>query len=429
MHPGARIQAAIDLIDAVEQSIQANGAAADQLVQRYFRARRYAGSKDRRSVTDMVYNILRRRGELVWRFGEANSVVTARLLVFLFVLLDEGTVDGLDFSDSGAHGPAALSDEERTAVALANNVNAPVPDWARFNYPEWLDTLLRAVLGSQFTEEMEAMQTRAPLDLRINAERPGSDNPAVSFPNAVPGRWSPWALRLETATSVQQHPSYLAGKVEIQDEGSQIAALMVGAKPGDQILDLCAGAGGKTLAMAAQMRSTGQLYVYDTDAKRLDILRERASRSKAKNIQYVKEIDKFSNPVNKVVLDVPCSGSGTWRRNPELRWRITPDRLTELTALQKRLLDQGAGLVKQGGQLIYITCSILSAECEDQIAEFLVRQTGFTLVPYVKNWPASKDVGGRAPPPTNSTNPDCLRMGAHIHQTDGFFIAVLQRNN
>ena len=417
MRPGARIQAAIEIVEAIEASLKESGAAADQIIQHYFRSRRYAGSKDRRAVIDMVYAVLRGHGERIWRLEQAGLEINGRNLV----LLSTGS-EPLDPDDP--HGPAPLSDAEGRALMEASALMPEnMPDHARYNVPDWLMPVLRDAFGKGLAAEMTAHQGRAPLDVRVNTLKGTSEEVVRAFPEANPGQWSPWSLRLPTRTTIQQSDAYQSGLIEIQDEGSQVAALLTGARPGDQVLDLCAGGGGKTLAMAAMMENSGQLYAYDKDQRKLNILRERARRPSVKNINYIKQIEEFDQTLDRAVLDVPCSGSGTWRRNPDLRWRLTPDRLQDLTDTQNTLLDQGAGMVKPGGQITYITCSLLPQEGEDRIAAFLDRHEGFRLLPYGQNWP----LDDRNPPPTRSSNPACLRMSPLAHQTDGFFVAVLER--
>ena len=244
------------------------------------------------------------------------------------------------------------------------------------------------------------------------------------LPEASRGGMLSTSLRLPPATDITHHISYMGGLVEVQDEASQIAALLTGAGKGMQVLDLCAGGGGKTLAMAAQMGNSGQIYAYDADRRRLEKLRPRAKRADARNIQYVDSPSKLPAGVDRVVLDVPCSGTGTWRRNPELRWRLTPELLAALTQLQDELLDRGAASVKPGGQLVYMTCSLLPEECEARADAFLARNPAFARVPWKENWPATQG----HPPATLSHQPDYLVLTPATHQTDGFFVAVMNRS-
>ncbi|MEN3973720.1 RsmB/NOP family class I SAM-dependent RNA methyltransferase [Emcibacter sp. SYSU 3D8] len=424
MREGARIQAAIDLVAAVDNSTREGGAAADSILRDYFRQRRYAGSKDRRAVGDLLYAVLRRRGELNWRLpGEATP---ARMAVLLQVILDGADLDGLNARFEGdSHAPAPITAEEAAALHEAAGADiSAAPVWASHNFPAWMTASLERRFGGRLVEELAALEGRAPLDLRVNLLRGTVDDALKLLPDASRSTRLTTSLRLETAMDISRHISYLGGFIEIQDEGSQIASLLTGAARGMQVLDLCAGGGGKTLAIAALMGNSGQIYAYDTDRRRLDRLRPRAKRADARTIQYVESQAKLPPGMDRVVLDVPCSGTGTWRRNPELRWRLTPERLTELTRLQDTLLDRGAGLVKPGGQLVYMTCSLLPEEGEDRIAAFLERHPDFAPAAYSACWPATE--GG--PPASLSASPDYLVLSPATHDTDGFFVAVLQRS-
>ncbi len=417
MRPGARVQAAIDLVAAIEQAQVDGRDAADALIQHYFRTRRYAGSKDRRAVIEMVYGVLRDRGMLTWRLG-GDGAATARLKVFasLDQPLDQTVFDG-------EHAPEAPTSEEVQALGQSQNQNVDsAPDWARFNVSEWLIAKLEGRFGDRLEAEMAGLSGRAPLDLRVNLLRGSVEEAQAAYPDALPATWAAQGLRFDQPRPLQNDPAYQNGLVEIQDEGSQIAALLCGAKPGMQVLDLCAGAGGKSLALAAQMENSGQIYAYDIDHKRLSSLRSRAKRADARNIQSFKTLEGLSEKFDRVVLDVPCSGSGTWRRSPDLRWRLMPDRLKDLTETQAALLRQGAGFVKSGGQLIYIVCSILRDEAEDQVDTFLSDHAEFSLKPYVSNWPEAGPV-----PPTLAQSDEMLLMTPASHGTDGFFVAVLER--
>ncbi|MFN3232625.1 MAG: RsmB/NOP family class I SAM-dependent RNA methyltransferase [Alphaproteobacteria bacterium] len=416
MRPGARVQAAIDLVAAIEEAQAAGRAPADSLIQQYFRKRRYAGSKDRRAVIDLVYEVQRTRGMLTWRLG-GSEASTPRLLVLLACAQP---VDASLFD--GAHTPEPLSEEEIALLGRASSVDeADAPDWARFNVPEWLIPHIRGRFGDGLETEMAALEMRAPLDIRVNVLRGSIEQAQEALPDAVPGGWAPCCLRLTEARSLTQDQAYKDGLIEIQDEGSQIAALLCDAKPGMQVLDLCAGGGGKTLALAAQMGNSGQIFAYDNEPKRLAALKPRANRSDARSIQYPKTLNDLSQKMDRVVLDMPCSGSGTWRRSPDLRWRLTEERLGVLLDTQSKLLDQGAGFVKPGGQLIYIVCSILKQEAEDQITAFLNRHAEFRVRPYRSNW-----FDPDAAPHSLAESDEMLLMTPASHGTDGFFVAVLQ---
>ena len=382
MTPPARTQAAIELLDTIVAAARDNGPAADTLIQRYFGTRRYAGSKDRRAVRELVYAAIRALGDRP-ADGRSAMVALARADAAL-----AATFDG------SAHGPAALDDAEPAAT----------PGHA----PGWLLKRLRAsdIDGA----EMVALADRAPLDIRINALLP--DGPPIEG-EAIPGL--PDALRLPAGTDI----AALGGRAEVQDAGSQIVSLAAHAEPGQRIVDLCAGAGGKTLTLAAAMGNRGIILACDTDRARLSRLAPRAVQAGVTIAEprllnpggEVEALDDWRGRADTVLIDAPCSGTGTWRRNPEARWRLTPDRIARLVATQARLLDIGAALVRPGGALVYIVCSLLDDEGADQVAAFVKRHPGWTPMPL--DLPAGRQRG-----------PGTRLTPAH-DRTDGFFVARL----
>lgn len=382
MTPPARTQAAIELLDAIVAAARDNGPAADTLVQRYFATRRYAGSKDRRAVRELVYTAIRALGD---------RPATGRTAMVALAHADESLAITFDGS---AHGPEPLDDAEPAAT----------PGFA----PGWLLKRLRAsdVDGA----EMAALADRAPLDIRINTL--AADRPEIAG-EPIPGL--PDALRLPAGTDI----AALAGRVEVQDAGSQIVSLAARAEAGQQVVDLCAGAGGKTLTLAAAMSNRGHILACDTDRARLSRLAPRATQAgvtiaETRLLNPGSESDALADwqgRADTVLIDAPCSGTGTWRRNPEARWRLTPDRIIRLVAMQVRLLDIGAALVRPGGALVYIVCSLLDEEGADQAAAFVQRHPGWS--------PASLDLpAGRRRGPGTRLTP------AH-DRTDGFFVARL----
>lgn len=421
MRPAARAQAAIELIEEIDTASRAEGAPADRIVGAYFRARRYAGSKDRRAVTDMVYGVLRSRGALAWRLNESGLPQNPRDLVGAHLVLTDATA--LDeWSPEDAHGPAALSDEERAGFERLAQLSEPaMPGSARHNIPEWLNEVLEARYGAELDAVMDGMAGRAATDIRVNVLKasPKSDG----LEGAEPCPYSPMGLRLSERVNLSQVPAYRDGLIEVQDESSQIAAILCGAEPGEQVIDYCAGAGGKALALAALMENKGQIYAFDLDWRRLGRLPERAQKAGARNIQIVRELGALPEKADAVLLDVPCSASGTWRRNPDLRWRLTSERLENFEKVQRELLEEGAKHVRPGGRLIYSVCSILPGEGEAQIEAFLGANADFHLRPYTDVWPFED----RSAPETASVNPGCLLLLPHRHGCDGFFVAVLER--
>lgn len=386
MTPSARVQAAIEILDEVIASARQDGAPADAIVTRYFKTRRYAGSKDRRAVRELVFRAIRRSGE-----------VPANGRAAMLGLADEDA-QLLDLFDGSPHGPAVREPAEELAAASA--------------IPQWVQPLL----SDHVTEdEWPALLERAPIDLRVNAARASRDDLIGEFEGAEPTPHSPWGLRLPSDTRVDDHPAFAEGLVEIQDEGSQLIALACGSAEAARILDLCAGAGGKALALAAASPGS-QVIATDTNRARLAQLAPRAQRARAEievrlldGGRETAQLAELEGQCDIVLVDAPCSGSGTWRRNPEGRWRLSPDRLEKLVKLQQHLLDIAEPLVKPGGALIYATCSIIRAEGADQAGNFLGRHSSWI----VQDMPFE---GGRADGPGRLLTP------AH-DATDGFFVA------
>jgi 16S rRNA (cytosine967-C5)-methyltransferase len=356
VRPQARLQAAIEILDQVIAAARAGGAAADTLVQRYFATRRYAGSKDRAAVRELVYAAIR---------FSADCPATGRAA--LLGLAESMRPELLPLFDGSTHAPEPpAADEPRTQATLS---------------PAWLEPLLSARFGADFASEAEALIGRAPLDLRVNTERADTATVAAEL-QAVPIAGLPSGLRLEAPLPLDQHPLYLSGAIEVQDAGSQHVVAFADALPGETAIDLCAGAGGKTLGLAASMARQGRLIATDTDRPRLQAMAPRLVRhrletfveSRLLNPQRESEaLADLIGHADLVLVDSPCSGTGTWRRNPELRWRLTPDRLQRLTGVQARLIDLGASLLKPGGRLVYAVCSVLDAEGRDQAAAAAAR--------------------------------------------------------
>ena len=396
MIPAARVQAAIEILDLVIAAAREAGPAADTVIASYFKTRRYAGSKDRRAVRDLVYRAIRRAGE---RPASGRAALLG---------LASEDVALKDLFTGEGHAPAMIGEGEALAPAgLA---------------PAWLMERLSASLSPK---EMTGLLDRAPLDLRVNRLKADRDAVLAAFPDAQPTPFSPDGLRFAEAFPVEDHPLYRDGSVEVQDEGSQLIARACKAEPGMTVVDLCAGAGGKTLALAAAMamqiqgRLEGRLVACDTDRARLARLAPRAARAGATGIEQRlldpgregAALADLAGMADVVLVDAPCSGSGTWRRNPESRWRLTPERLERLTALQARLLSVAATLVKPGGRLVYAVCSLLGEEGGGQIEAFLAGHPGWRV----------EDPGIAAGRPAGSGR---LLTPASDH-TDGFFIASL----
>jgi len=391
MTPSARVQAAIEILDEVIESARMDGPPADALVARYFKSRRYAGSKDRRAVRELVFRAIRRCGERP-ESGRATMLALA-----------EDDLSLAELFDGSSHGPAVREDGETGANASL--------------IPSWIQPLLSDHVTQ---EEWAALLERAPVDLRVNIARADRNAMLVDFQGAEPTKISPWGLRLPPETKVDNQPAFLSGLIEIQDEGSQLIALACQPVDGERILDLCAGAGGKSLALASAAPGA-EIVASDTNRARLAQLAPRAERAGARievrlldGGRETVQLEDLAGQCDVALVDAPCSGSGTWRRNPEGRWRLTPQRLDRLVDLQSRLLDIAEELVKPGGALIYATCSIIRAEGIDQARNFLGRHSSWMMQDAGIN-------GGRADGPGRLLTP------AH-DATDGFFVARFVRS-
>ena len=391
MRPAARVQAAIELLDAVIDAAQAKGAPADRLIAEYFRARRYAGSKDRRAVRELVYRAVRLCGP-VPQSGRAAMHALA---------LDDEIL--LPMFDGSGHGPAPIDPDEQPAqTGIA---------------PDWLARRLE--ISGIAGEEATALLERAPLDVRVNTLK--TDRDTIDLPEAGENLSAPDAIRLPAGTNVERWEAFSDGLIEIQDHGSQWVCRAIEAQAGETILDLCAGAGGKTLAIAAATGNGATLIASDTDARRLGNLAPRARRAGA-DIAHTLLLDPgreedalapYLGKVDRVLVDAPCSGSGTWRRNPESRWRLDPAELRRLTKLQDSVLDLGAKAVAPGGRLTFVTCSVLDEEGANRIDSFLSRHDGWTADEIAIQIGARRGKGRRMTPFQDAT--------------DGFFVANLRR--
>jgi 16S rRNA (cytosine967-C5)-methyltransferase len=389
MTPAARLQAAIEILDQVIEAAREEGAPADALVGRYFKTRRYAGSKDRRAVRELVFRAIRRTGE---RPESGRSAV-------LGLAQDDPALLEL-FGE--VRGPEPLVDGEPASLSAI--------------VPEWIAPELSQLVGP---DEWPALVERAPLDLRANVARTTREAMLAVFPEAEATAISPWGLRLPADTRVDDRPEFRDGLVEVQDEGSQLIALACDPQPGQRILDLCAGAGGKSLALAAAAPQA-TILATDTNRARLSNLAPRAARAgasiQARLLDPGRELDQLAGwrgTADVVLVDAPCSGSGTWRRNPESRWRLTPERLDRLVALQRRLLEIGAEMVRPGGSLVYAICSLLRREGAGQVEHFLGSRSGW-IAQDIFGGVGRCDGQGRLLTPAND-------------RTDGFFIARLAK--
>ena len=389
MTPSARIQAAIELLDAIIASARDGGPAADTLIARYFKERRYAGSRDRRAVRDHVYNAVRRAAERP-DSGRAAMIGLAREQPEIAALFD-----------GSPHGPTAIAPDEPGAAPGA--------------VPRWL-----APLFAEPVEQQELLG-RAPVDVRVNRLKAAPDEVAPLLPEAVPIEGLPDGLRLPEGWPVEQSDAWKQGLIEVQDAGSQLISAACAVEPGMTVIDLCAGAGGKTLALAAALEGEGTLIAADTIRSRLARLAPRAERAGATFVETLLldqgheagALESLKGEADVVLVDAPCSGTGTWRRNPEARWRLTPARLDRLVQEQARILDFAAPLLTVGGSLIYATCALTEREGAGQARAFLERHHG---------WQSERIAIGQG-----REHGDGRLLTPGHDATDGFYFARLRR--
>ena len=445
MTPGARIAAAIDILEAIDGvSAPAPTKPADDTAADYFRRRRYIGAKDRAQIAAHIYAVLRHRAVIDWWIvrasrGEIAPSPRSRVIAAL-LLIDQWPAAEIPKSfDGGRFRPAALNrDEERLALGLAGRslTHPEMPRAVANDIPEWLEPYLAKLYGKRLEDELAALNKPAPFDLRVNALKADRDTArhalAKEHIEAEPTPWSPLGLRLPHRVPLAGTAAFKDGLVEVQDEGSQLAALLADARPGMRVVDFCAGAGGKTLALAAAMRNRGKLVACDTAEWRLERAGRRLRRAGISNVER-RPLSSERDPwvkhhaakgkeggFDRVFVDAPCLGIGSWRRNPDGKWRTTPQDLAELVERQRAILDSAARLVKPGGRLIYVTCSLLREENEAQAEGFLAAHDDFTLYPATRAW--ADTIGGNCP-----GGGDYLRLTPAQHGTDGFFVAQFER--
>jgi len=434
MTPAARIEAAIELLALIASS----GPPADQTLSEYFRARRYIGSKDRHAVSDLFYGVVRRRAALAWWIGEkkAAGLEAGRAQMIAALALIEGwrAQHFAHAFDGAEYHPKPLEAAERAfqrALEGHTLAHPGQPDWVRYEIPEWLFAPLAQAFGAGLERELLALQGEAPVDLRVNTLKGTREEALKALQSAgieaLPTPYSPLGLRLSRRAGIAGTKAFQQGLIEVQDEGSQLVALLTDARPGQRVCDFCAGAGGKTLALAAAMGNRGQIMALDVREGRIARAALRLRRAGAHNVTrrvlashrdpWVK---RHKASFDRVLVDAPCTGCGTWRRNPDAKWRIRAEDLDELLRLQGDILASAARLVKPGGRLVYATCSLLPAENQAQVSRLLERDPGFRLVPVAAVW--AETVGGSAP-----TTAETLLLTPASHGTDGFFVAVVER--
>jgi len=424
MTPAGQLAAAIDLLAEIESDARP----ADAVANSFFRNRRFIGAGDRREVSTLVWGALRARRHLGWWLEKFGAEPTPRLLLATQAIFSGMTPHKIALAfTSGRYGPPALSAEETATLEkfaghTLEHPNMPAP--VKYEVPDWIYPRLQARFGDALESEMRALAETAPLDLRVNVlkstREAAMESLAAEHLHSKAMSYSPWGLRLAGRQSVTASKTFQSGAVEIQDEGSQIIALIVGAEPGMRVADYCAGAGGKTLAIAMTMENKGHIVACDVSAPRLDGAIKRLRRAGVHNAErhLLEPGDKWlkrqEKKFDRVLVDAPCTGTGTWRRNPDARLRLKETDLAEIMPKQAMILDQAQRLVKPGGRLIYATCSLLNEENEAQVEGFLLRHPDFRLLSLSEKLPPA--LGG-----------PMLRLTPLKHGTDGFFAALLEK--
>jgi 16S rRNA (cytosine967-C5)-methyltransferase len=428
MKPGARIAAAIEILDTILTRHQPVGIALAD----WGKAHRFAGSGDRNAIGGLVYDALRRRSSIAWVMGADTPRALAIGAAPAAFRMDPAEV--LAQFDGSPHVPDALSETE---IAGLSRSLSDAPPHIQADVPEWLWPSFAAAFGDTAVEQGRKLAERAPADLRVNTLKATQEKvlKALTEFGAVACDHSPVGVRVPPPVGTARTPNleaeaaFQAGWCEIQDEGSQLAALLAGAGPRMQVLDLCAGAGGKTLALAAGMQNTGQIFAYDEDRNRLKPIFDRVKRAGVRNVQILKGGDRkallaLGPKFDLVLVDAPCTGTGVWRRRPESKWKLKPRNIEERQAEQAGVLATAAGLVKPGGRLVYVTCSVLPEENRGSLEAFLAIAPDFAIRPFGAVW---RERIGSEPPASADRRTDTLQLTPASHGTDGFFIAVLDR--
>jgi len=434
MKPGACIQATIDLLTTINEAWeQGSRAPADAMIAKYFRQRRYIGSKDRAAVAELIYYVLRNGAALEWNLETQKHPSSPRAIVILsLVFHHQARIQ--EFEEWMNGDKYAPDDLTKTEIDLINHyeekdlVNGDMPEPARLNYPDWMKDMLHAHFPDNLHHVLKALSEEAPVFLRANSLKTTREEVITALEKdnieAKAASLAPHAIQLTKRGPMFATKAFKNGWFEMQDEGSQLVAHLVDAKAGQKVIDFCAGAGGKTLAIAAGMKNKGRILAWDTNEARLNQMPKRLARAGVNNVQsrtLTSEHDSFvkrhKDSADWVLLDVPCTGSGTWRRNPDLKWRTTPKDLEEVTDIQRRILKSAARLVKGGGTLVYATCSFFKAENEDQIDAFLKEHQQFEVV--------ECGIGTDGTP----DGTPYLSLMPHSHSSDGFFAATLRKKS
>jgi 16S rRNA (cytosine967-C5)-methyltransferase len=431
MTPAARLSAAIEVM----AEIDARRRPAADALKDWGLSHRFAGSSDRAGIAGLVYDALRRKSSSAWLMGDGAPRSVLIGMLDRERRLDVGQIAAL--CTGARFAPEPLTEAER--AALANDEIAAAPPYVLGDYPDWLDPHFSRVFGDERAAEGAALASRAPLDLRVNTLKAEREDLLARLVHlkAEPTRWSPIGMRIRLSAdtkspAIHAEPAFLKGAIEIQDEGSQLAALFAGARSGEQVVDLAAGAGGKTLALAAAMDNHGQIYATDIDKRQLAPIHERIARSGARNIQVrtprgaADVLADLVGRIDLVLIDAPCTGTGAWRRNPDAKWRIRPGALAQRVKQQAALLDRAASLLRKGGRIAYVTCSILAEENDDRVRAFVERNTDFSVE---KPGDMVRVLNERAYLFVHAAliSEAGLLMTPRRTDTDGFFVSLIRR--
>lgn len=429
MTPGGRIAAAIEVLSEMEQHHRP----ATEALRDWGRTHRFAGSGDRAAIGNLVFDALRHKASAQWSLDADTP--RAAVLGTLLVHWRKSAEDIASWFEGDKHAPSPLTDAEQQSAASRKLSGAP--DWVRADVPEWVEPLMRANFDDDVIIEGQALAQRPPIGLRVNTLKGNTTNSAKALSrfSPKPTKLAPNGLVLDPpkgfgrTPNIQSDGAYQKGHVEIQDEGSQIAAHLVFAQPGEQILDYCAGAGGKTLALAACMENKGQIFAYDADRSRLASIYERIKRAGCRNVQVrepgVDALKGLEGKMDRVVIDAPCTGSGVWRRRPDAKWRLTPEALEKRMEEQRQVLAEASKFVKPGGYLCYITCSVFAEENEGQVYGFLEDNSDkFEILSAGEVW---QDLFGFDAAQPWSSDECSVTLTPATTGTDGFYFAVMGR--
>ena len=438
MRSAARLASVIEILEKVEDE----NLNIDHLLIRYFKQRRYAGSKDRRQIRERIYRIVRNRFKLEWWLQEViEERYTSRLLVLsdlaFFEFCSQTELD--EIFNGAANNPERLSQKEKEiyqALVGKDICHVKMPTNVKFECPDWIFAKLEPVFGGELEKCLVGLGEEASLDLRVNAlKKITREQVQILLEKfdikAEKTKYFPFGLRIHSRRRIDQIKLFRDGLLEIQDEGSQIISMLVDAKPGMQIVDFCSGAGGKTLAMGSFMANKGRILALDTSLTRLDKAALRIKRAGLHNVERRliggeadPKLKRLAKKFDRVLVDAPCSGIGTWRRDPDIRQRLNRTNLETMVQMQQKILTAAARLVRPGGRLIYATCSLIPDENEKQIENLLIKRNDYSIV-------SVKDIWSKLDPKIEKwrgiVNDNMMRLTPHQHGTDGFFISILER--